>query len=57
MLKLSKSEKNGIRALSLFNFGGHFGMQKTPEKVGQKNEWTGLYKYVEQFVRSCDVRL
>ncbi|MCG8032936.1 MAG: DDE-type integrase/transposase/recombinase, partial [Candidatus Thiodiazotropha taylori] len=34
--------------------GGHFGMRKTLEKVRQRYYWAGLYKYVEQYVRSCD---
>ena len=35
--------------------GGHFGMRKTLEKVRQKYYWAGLYAYVEQYVRSCDI--
>ena len=35
--------------------GGHFGMRKTLEKVRQKYYWAGLYTYVEQHVRSCDI--
>ena len=35
--------------------GGHFGVRKTLEKVRQKYYWAGLYSYVEQYVKSCDV--
>ena len=35
--------------------GGHFGMRKTLEKVRQKYYWVGLYAYVEQYVRNCDI--
>ena len=35
--------------------GGHFGMRKTLEEVRQKYYWAGLYAYVEQYVRSCDI--
>ena len=35
--------------------GGHFGMQKTLEKVRQKYYWAGLYTYVEKYVQSCDI--
>ena len=34
--------------------GGHFGIRKTLEKVRQKYYWAGLYKYIEQYVKSCD---
>ena len=30
-------------------------MRKTLEKVRQKYYWAGLYAYVEQYVRSCDI--
>ena len=33
---------------------GHFGIRKTLEKVRQKYYWAGLYKYIEQYVKSCD---
>ena len=33
--------------------GGHFGIRKTLEKVRQKYYWAGLYKYIEQYVKSC----
>ena len=35
--------------------GDHFGKQKTLKKVSQKYYWAGLYTYVEQYVRSCDI--
>ena len=35
--------------------GGHFGVRKTLEKVRQRYYWAGLYTYVEQYVRSCDI--
>ncbi|MCG7879381.1 MAG: RNase H-like domain-containing protein, partial [Candidatus Thiodiazotropha endolucinida] len=35
--------------------GGHFGVRKTLGKVRQKYYWAGLYNYVEQYVKSCDV--
>ena len=38
-----------------FIVGGHFGMRKTLGKVRQKYYWAGLYTYVEQHVRSCDI--
>ena len=34
--------------------GGHFGIRKTLEKVRQKYNWAGLYKCVEQYVKSCE---
>ena len=30
-------------------------MRKTLGKVRQKYYWAGLYTYVEQYVRSCDI--
>ena len=35
--------------------GGHFGVRKTLEKVRQKYYLAGLYTYIEQYVRSCDI--
>ena len=35
--------------------GGHFGVRKTLEKVRQKYYWAGLYSFVEQYMKSCDV--
>ena len=35
--------------------GGHLGVRKTLEKVRQKYYWAGLFSYVEQYVKSCDV--
>ena len=35
--------------------GGHFGVRKTLEKARQKYYSAGLYSYVEQYVKRCDV--
>ena len=35
--------------------GRHFGVRKTLKKLRQKYYWAGLYSYVEQYMKSCDV--
>ena len=52
--KVSDNYSKDLRETVLHHFhdtiiGGHFGVLKTLEKV------RGLYSYVEQYVKSCDV--